>query len=436
MPHPNNLLSLRMSLRPDFLRLATSFTEESAKAFGLDPAAALKLTLACEEVFTYLCRTGRIDEMLTLEANDGGYYIGLKLLFNAYDFDPAAFNLTAALSLDDVGALDEMGLLIAARSVDRFHLAGNPRQGLELTLIKEKTYPERTEAETFRTGPLRNARFRAPDAEELKWFVRLVVAHYPKELYLPAFRFPGKILDMIHGGKYQAAVLTGDQGEVGGGLVWRWVGNKVVELFGPYLFQQPAEPQWAQGLLDDCLGRIAKTDAIGLIARYFTPELPLHYFESLGSVDYFPPGAAAQPWPIYYRYLREDLGCRVWAHPKIENFLRAEYARLAFAREIVLTRPEGEQRPARSVFAAHFNRDHHQVTLRPIWDGRDAAENLDRHLKALRAEHLTNIFFEIDLARSWQADLTPALLQNRFRPRLILPYGGKADVVVFQHEGI
>ena len=240
---------------------------------------------------------------------------------------------------------------------------------------------------------------------------------------------------MIACGEYSATVALGDQGQIGGGIVWRWVGDKTVELFGPYVFHQPADSELANGLVDSCLGRIAKTEAIGLISRISTPELPKRYFEQIGSVDFIQPGGTSQPWSVYYRQLYEDPGCQVWAHPDLQGFLRAEYNRLSFAREIRLTRHEGERRPPYSVFAGQFERAHHQITLRAIWDGEDAAANLTQHVKVLKAENLPNIFFEIDLAQAWQANLTQALLENHFHPRLILPYGGQADVVVFQYQG-
>jgi len=435
MKDPSTHLSLKTLLDTDFLRLVTSFAEESAKAFGLSTAEALKLTLACEEIFIYLCQAGQPDETITIEAANGGYYAQLKFLFKAHEFNPRAFNLTASVSLEDQASLEEMGLLIASRSVDRFYITGSPQQGLELVLIKEKSYPELGDLEVPETKAIKNFSFRTPDPESLKLFVRLVVAHYPAHLYLPSFRFPGKVVDMIASGEYSATVALGEQGQIGGGIVWRWVGNKTVELFGPYLFHQPADSELANGLVDSCLGRIAKTEAIGLISRTSTPELPERYFERLGSVDFIQPGGTPQPWPVYYRQLYEDLGCQVWAHPDLHGFLRGEYERLAFAREIRLTRHEGERRPSYSVFAAQFDRAHHQITLRAIWDGEDAATNLAQHVKVLRVENLPNIFFEIDLAQAWQADLIPALLENAFRPRLILPYGGQADIVVFQYQG-
>ena len=428
-------LSLKTLLNSDFLRLVTSFAEESAKAFGLSAADALKLTLACEEIFTYLCKAGRRDETITTEAGNGGYYAQVKFLFKAHDFNPRGFNLTASVSLEDQTSLEEMGLLIASRSVDRLSISGNPQQGLELVLIKEKSYPEMKEIEVPEIKPIKNFSFRIPDPESLKLFVRLVVGRYPALLYLPCFRFPGKVVDMMASGEYSAMLASGEQGQIAGGLLWRWVGNKTVELFGPYLFRQPADPELANGLVDACLGRIAKTEAIGLISRTSTPDLPQRYFERLGSVDFIQPNGTSQPWPVYYRQLYEDLGCQVWAHPDLHGFLRGEYDRLSFAREILLTRHEGEKRPPYSVFAAQFDRAHHQIILRAIWDGEDAADSLAQHVKVLKADNLHNIFFEIDLAQAWQAGLVPALLHNAFEPRLILPYGGQADVVVFQYQG-
>jgi hypothetical protein len=171
------------------------------------------------------------------------------------------------------------------------------------------------------------------------------------------------------------------------------------------------------------------------MSRFATPELPKGYFESLGTIDLFGPDGTSRPWSIFYRQLQEDLGCQVWSHPDLEAFLRTEYGRLFFGREIFLTRHEGEVRPSHSVFSVQFDRSHYQATLRAIWDGKDTVDNLSEHVKVLKAEGLPNIFFEIDLSKAWQAALTPALLKNRFRPRILLPYAGEGDVVVFQYGG-
>jgi hypothetical protein len=41
----------------------------------------------------------------------------------------------------------------------------------------------------------------------------------------------------------------------------------------------------------------------------------------------------------------------------------------------------------------------------------------------------------VDLGQAWQADFAPALLQNGFLARLVLPYAGEGDLVLFQFEG-
>ena len=51
------------------------------------------------------------------------------------------------------------------------------------------------------------------------------------------------------------------------------------------------------------------------------------------------------------------------------------------------------------------------------------------HWGVAREYHL---FFEMDAARAWHTDFTPSLLANGFTPRLVLPYAGEGDLVIFQ----
>lgn len=426
---------LKVYLDRGFLRLVTSFAGESARAFGLDEPGAVKLTLACEEIFAYLCEADRAGEELTVEAENGGYYTRLKFLFKAREFNLRAFNLTAAVAPGDASSLAEMGLLIAARFVDSFYFTGDPRHDPGLVLVKEKAYPAPPGAVVQETGPILDFHLAPPDPENLKIFVRLVTVHYPDHLYIESFRQPGKVVDMVAGGEYGAQLAVDGKGRIAGGVVWRRLGAGTVELFGPYLFHQQVGTGLAEELIDSCIGQMARTDAVGLICRYATPALPGGYFESLGTIELARGTGAPAPQSVFYRALREDPGCRVWAHPGLVDFLRAEYSRLFFTRDIQLTGYEGEQRPSHSIFAPQFDRANSRITLRPIWDGADAAANLVRHVRILKAEGLLNIFFELDLAFAWQAALTPVLLSNGFSPRYLLPYGGRADVAVFQHQG-
>jgi hypothetical protein len=124
----------------------------------------------------------------------------------------------------------------------------------------------------------------------------------------------------------------------------------------------------------------------------------------------------------------------VWTHPDLAGFLKSEYGRLVFPREIQPVFSEGEAAEPFSVLSAEIDRTLGRATLRPIWPGADREENLAGHLRLLKKEELAAVFFEMDLGLSWQAEFTPALLGLGFTPRMILPYAGAADLVIFQLE--
>lgn len=434
-------ISLNIYLNPYYTELVTSFVERSAKAFGLEGSDALKLTLACEEIFTYLCRIGKPDKPVTLEAQNGIYFTEVKIIFDVADFDPGAFNITTSVSLEDEKGLDEMGLIIASRSVDKFSISHDEKSGIAVFLVKEKTYPEISIPEVATAlKPLKDISIITPDFEALKAFARQTVACYETNPYPFDIRFPGKLVDMYAAGELKALVAADSSGTIGGGVIWRrWhvMNQKVVVCAGPYIFGQPNKNDIAEKLIDALIGDIAKTKAICLVNLFATPETPLHYFERLGIIDYYMPDGTIMPWQVYFRFLNEDTGCRVWTHPEFETFLRTQYKDLSFARNIITTNYAGESRPLHSVFATEFVRAQRAAFLRPIWDGADVSINLAKHIKVLKGEGILSIFLLIDLGYAWQANVVPSLLENGFIPRLVLPYAGKADIVIFQYrEGV
>jgi hypothetical protein len=138
--------------------------------------------------------------------------------------------------------------------------------------------------------------------------------------------------------------------------------------------------------------------------------------------------------PTFYRHLQEDDGAAVWAHPLLEEFLTREYRRLWFARDIKTVCDEGELHSRHCVISAEFDKQQGTVILRPVWWGDDAEETLVGDVEILRKDGIRSIFFEMDLGKPWQSYFNPALEQSGFEPRLILPYCGKGDLVVFQHR--
>ncbi len=423
-----------LRLRSDLplLPLATSFVEKASGALGLAQPEALALTLATEEIFTYLCQVAVPGKELRILCRSGGYYVEAEFVFEPQDLNLRAFNITCSPSLHEPECL-ETGLLIASRMVDRFQFLEDEK-GFRLILTKEKTYPASAEIRIPESKPLKQFSIRLADPEELKIFVRMVTDHYVPPFVPMSFAHPGKVVDMVATGKYNIILAVDAAGHIGGGLIWRWETNRLVGFYGPYLLNQPLESGMARALVDACISLIARTRATGLISRYPTQELPLEYFEPLGFLTFRHAGGTAQEITAYYRHLEEDVGLSVWSHPSLEPFLTAEYRRLFFAREINMVRNEGEAFSLYSVLSSGFDRGSGRVTLYPMWLGTDAHEVLASHVTAILNENIANILFEMDIGKAWQCHFTPALLESGFQPRLVLPYAGKGDRVVFQHE--
>jgi anti-sigma regulatory factor (Ser/Thr protein kinase) len=425
-------VSLKVYPRLEFLPIATSFVEKASTAFGLASTEALVLTLATEEVFAYLCGAATAGTELLISCRGRGYYVEEEIAFKAREFDMRAFNLTSASSFENDGGVRETGLLIASRMVDLFRFAESGER-LCLTLLKEKAYPLFSGESIPQTKPLMKFAVRAPEPEELKALVSLTNSHYQHHLIPSSFFYPGKVVDMVAAGDYHAAVAVDERGTIGGGIVWRQESPKMVEFHGPYLFAQPAESAMAEALIDACLHDLARTDTLGLISRHPTPETPATYFEPLGSLAFSQTDGTLLEVAACYRHLEEDLGSAVWADPRLEPFLSREYRRLAFAREIRTVEDAGESSWPFSVLSAEFDRSQARVTLRPVWWGRDSNKTVGCHVEAFRREGLSCLLFEMDLGKAWQTRFTPALLDNGFEPRLIIPYGGTGDIVVFEH---
>jgi hypothetical protein len=316
--------------------------------------------------------------------------------------------------------------------VDRFKFAETD-EGLRLTLVKEKAYPPASEMPVLGAVPLAEYAVRSPSLDELKILVRMLKEYHDSRMVPERFRFPGKVADMVACGDYQAAVAADSAGHIGGGIFWNRETMKLVECYGPYLMDQPAGQEMAAELVEHCVNSIARSGVVGLINQHPGPEFPAEYFTPLGSLTFHGKDESRREHTAFYRHLEEDLGCAVWAHPLLGPFLDQEYRRMAFAREIRLVQDEGESHYPFSVLSAEFDRDHGSVKLRPIRIGRDVEESVAAHVVTLSNEKSLSIFFEMDLGEAWQTRFAPALFRNGFEPRLMLPYGGMGDLVVFQH---
>ncbi len=432
-PHRTNRLATYLDM--SFFSLTMSFVEESAAAFGMEAGDTTRLRLASEELFTYLAESDQKGNAVSVEAYDGWYYVGVKFLLKTAPPEIPISHPPGKGALEPGEDLADMGLIIASRFVDRLNVLHDSRSGYGVGLTKEKTYPGTEAPAKAPVRALTQFRVGRPETETLKYFVRQVTAYYPAGSFPVDFSFPAKVADMVAEGHYRVLVATDGGADVAGGILWRTQGTRTIEAFGPYLFDQPPEHGMSEALVDGLLGEVVRTEAICLTDIYPTPELPEGYFELLGSMGHTKADGHKEPWPIYYRQLKEDPGSSVWAHPDLVPFLRQEYDRLYLARDIRLTPGGGEMRPAHPLFSVELDRIQSSATLHLIWDGADAPAILEQHLKMLKAEGFLDIFFTIDLAHAFEANLAPVLIRQGFSPRLIFPHAGEADIVAFQYEG-
>jgi hypothetical protein len=419
----------------ELLPLATSFVERSAKIFGLGDGEALSLTLASEEIFAYLCKVAPGGE-IRFQTSGCGYFVEEEIVFQSGQLNLSAFNITSRVSIDECGPDDETGLLIASRMVDRFQFRSDD-DGFHIELTKEKAYPEASGRELPPIKPIETFFIATPDIEELKVFVHLARTIYPRQYMPMSFEFPGKVADMVSCGEYSVVVASDRDGNLGAGILWRWEGRRLVEFYGPFCFCKPQSAGMAETLVEYCLAQIVRGRAVGLITRHPTPELPVSYFELLGSMTFRTDDGSPVEAPAYYRHLEEDLGLRVWASRELEPFLKETYQRMFLARDVQLVVSEGESASESSVLSPEFDRTLAQVVLRPVWYGADCVQVLKDHVDSLLNDGMRHILFEMDLGHSRHSHFTNGLFETGFEPRLVLPYAGKGDLVIFQHrEGV
>ena len=423
-------IQLSLPLLPDYTRLCASLAEEAGGVFGLGRGESLKLSLATEEVFAHLCRSLVPGARLELELSGHVYYVRLRLRCGRGDVDFRLLNLAAGFSAERPEDLERLGLLLASRSVESFRLEPLGGQRMELVLDKHKAYPPPSRP-AQPAAPLKEARLVEPGPGEIKELSRLLATHHPATAFPGDFGLPGKLADMALSGDYHLLAVADGQGGLGGMLAWRRDGNSVV-IYGPYIFGQPDHAALGQRLTDECLARLAKSGARGVICRFATPDLPRDEFELLGELNLRLPEDGVLPWPYYYRQLGEDPGAWVWCHADLAGFLEDQYRRLALPRGVRQLRQAGEFRPEYSVLATHLDRHRGRATLVPVWDGRDMKANLETHQAALRGDGIVNLLLKLDLGEEWQAGLAPEALAAGFTPRLVLPSVGRGDVVVFQ----
>lgn len=421
---------VRLELRADklFVPLVQGVVEQAARVFGLERDRALRLTMAAEEVVAHIA-TIAPDETVRLSVAPGRWCVRAGFSFAMDPSELWAMNLAARTDLSSAEGLNHLGLLLAARMNDAFSIRQEGGH-VHLELRQDRRYA----AVEPDAGARREARgsirlVSDPEPALVSEACARTLGLYPVHLTHAEFCTPGKISDMLASGDLDGLIAMDEDDALCGMMLWTGGRGRAVGFYGPYVFC--TDEAAARSLEGGMLERVARGQAVCLHSLLATPDLDERSFEALGSLGYAIEGERAGV-DIWYRHLGEDLGRTVWSHPRLSPWLRERYEALVFMRTLREVGEAGTM-PARSVFSCRLRPDLSEAVLLPLVAGADAAECVARHVEALHADGYRNLFFHLDLAHGWQAGLVPALLDGGFAPVIVLPGGGSADVVVFQH---
>lgn len=430
----DHTVGLQLSARVSFLPVITRYVEAVAKTFGMPRVDSLKLSLATEEIFSYLSSNVCRGEMIDLCCLNKLSYIRVEFRFSVSTLNMGALNIAAFIPCAHEDDMDEMGLLIASRIIDRLNIITEGRNRICLVIEKDKIYPPVTEsaiAPADETGALI---VETPDNEGIKRYVTRL-AQEPPDLLRPSFfKYPGKVVDMVAAGECQVLTVVDNKGECAGGVIFRFRTPRNVEIFCPHIFYPTRADEIANLLFDACIARTVRTKAIGLVNLTGMPSSIQSQFELLGLLTYSGDDGTTFTRPWHYRLLHEDTGSLIYTDTILKDYLQREFSRLFLVRNIREVSDHGEQKAGASIFSAEVHQEGSIATLHPLWPGRDFDENVKRHLRFLQGEGIRNIFFNLDLGISWHASLMSVLINNHYRPALILPFAGQADLVIFQYD--
>ncbi len=439
-------LALELPPSEAFLPVAASAAENAAQVYGLEQDKALRLALAVEEFFAYLCRYAGREEPVRLTLSSGGTFVRADFRFRIGEVSLRALNFAASVDLEGEGGHDDLGLLLAARTTDRCSLELGGADVFHLRAEVDRAYPEAEPIATVQrlAGPV--SVLDAPDPGQLQHAAMLAAGRYPARLCPASFFRPARFADMVQSGQYHALLAVDSGGRPAGLICWRAPGGRSVMFSGPYVFDPALGADTARLLTERFLALVARTETVCALSERPTADLPPGWFERLGTLRFYGPDSSdssgepgqATEQPAFYRHLREDAGAAVWAHPELMDFLRARYDRLAFSRDILRAEqqpgPAGAQRLAEhSLLATALDLRKGLALLRPLLPGKDMRANLAAHVEALSERGVRDILLHLDLSQPWQGALYPQAAQAGFAPRLVLPHAGSSDLLVCQH---
>jgi len=406
-----------------------------AERAGFGQRERYRFQLTVEEFCLCLAGLAEGSRPLALGLTGKRHQLCASFAFQAGNLSLGALNVTSRASFcttDDALAGD-IGLLLAGKAADRFHLKHQGADRFLLEATVDRSYPP--VAPVRLPGGLRAPFAIHPDPSpaQLTHAATLAISAYPPWQCPSSFRTPGKFPDMVADGQVACILACDATGQIAGLLPWSPCSGQALYFSGPFVFTQPEMTAGvARLLVDGFLSAVARGPHSIVLSFRATVDLPQASFEPLGALQSMTDGRL-EYHPVMFRHLREDNGLAVWCAPQLEEFLRQTYDRLALPRDILPVEvPTG--RPRReSLLGATYDQVRNFAELEPFLDGEDLTANLAAHVAAFRRKGIGAILYSMDLAVPWEAALAGDLIEAGFAPMAVLPQGGQADKVIWQY---
>lgn len=430
-------LSVSMEIPPDaaFACPVAGAAQTLAERAGFDRRESYRFQLTVEEFVLCLVGFLQADARLGIVLTGKRHLLRAVFAFRAANLSLGGLNSTACVAVHTDGEPPrDPGFLLAAKAADRFHLEHPGSDRFRMVAEVDRRYPTLTPVQPpenpqppFRLAP-------HPDAARLSQAAALAAGAYPAWQCPGSFRTPEHFADLVAAGEVACALALDAAGRTVGLLTWSPCSEQALSFSGPFLFA-PAQTRGdvARLLLDGFLEAVARERYAIVLGFRATDDLLPGYFEPLGFLQACA-GAVCEQQPVIFRHLREDAGMAVWCSPKIEDFLRQAYVRLAMPRDLLPVEEPASPARRESLLGATLDRHRDLAELRPFLDGQDMAANLAAHVAAIREKGIHRILYYMDLSRPWEAALAGDLMRSGFVPKLVLPHGGQGDMVVWQHD--
>lgn len=414
---------LKVPLYQDFLPIVLSYIENTAKVFKMSNQETTQLVLATEEIFSFLVYKAKRADILYLTVRTRGSYIEVIAKFALEMLPVQAMNLTTKIAADDDNALGSMGLLIAARSVDSLRLNIDSDGYMYLSYTKDKQYSRLPPAPHIQTNFTGSYVAEDIDVERIPEFCAQAVAEYGGSDVAEFLRYPQKLTDVITRGDFDGCFALDSKGHVAGALFWESNGD-LISGKGFFILAKKDKDEVAKVLMNGCQRRTFILRPHCLFLEHSTTETPIDFLRIGRTAAYHPMYAGDKPTAIYI-------------NSALVSFAKTFYRKIGVIRNIyeqmsnnILSGINSEH----SAFAVSIDKFHKEVKISTLWVGKDAAENLQNHIKVLKKEGMSSLIFDLAIEKPEQAVMGDFLLQVGFKPEVIIPWTKDGDVLRFFYD--